>query len=68
MIKELTQVVGRFIITLFLYAAATVHTLIFAVPDVSRPGAVAASIAAALLVAMYDIGVFRVNTEDLTIH
>lgn len=68
MIQEIVQTTGRFIFTLLLSTIATVHTLIIAVPDANRPGAIAASITAALIIAMYDLGVFHVDTENLSIH
>ena len=61
--KEIITLIARFIFTFFLFPTATVHTLIIAVPDANRPGAVTASILTALLIAMYDIGVFRVNFD-----
>jgi hypothetical protein len=69
MYRQLLQLTGRFIFNITLFSAATVHTVMYAVPEVSRPGASAAAIVAALIIAMYDLGVFRVEVDsDLTFH
>lgn len=68
MVKELTKLTARFLLTMSLFTIATVHTLIIAVPDASRPGAISASIIAALLIAMYDIGVFKVDIDHSYFH
>jgi hypothetical protein len=63
MIRELMNKVSRFVFTLILFSASTAHVILAAVPDANKPGLVAASVVAALIVAMYDIGVFRVECE-----
>jgi len=68
-IKDIFSLASRFIFTLVTFAAATVHTVLYAVPEASRPAAVVAAIASGLVIAMYDSGVFDVEVEsDLTIH
>ena len=63
MIRELMNKVSRFVFTLVLFSATTAFVILTAVPTAHKPGLVAASIIAALIVAMYDSGVFRVECE-----
>lgn len=63
MLKEIMTAIARFTFNLLLFLVATVHIIIIAVPDASRPGAITASIAAALIIAMFDIGVFNIETD-----
>lgn len=63
MYKQIARMTSRFLFNFTLFAGASAHTLLIAVPEASRPGIVGASIAAALLIAMYDIGVFHVDID-----
>lgn len=63
MIQELISKVSRFLLTLVLFSATTAYVILTAVPTAHMPALIAASIVAALIVAMYDIGVFRVECE-----
>lgn len=63
MIRELMSKVSRFLFTLVLFSTTTAYVILTAVPNAHMPALVAASIVAALIVAMYDIGVFRVECE-----
>lgn len=62
-IKDIFVLSGRFLFTLGVFASATVHTLMYAVPEANKPAVVTASIAAALFIAMFDSGVFE-TTQD----
>ncbi|PLX86643.1 MAG: hypothetical protein C0618_08685 [Desulfuromonas sp.] len=63
MIRELMSKISRFLLTLILFTATTAMVLSTAVPNAHKPGMFAASLIAALVVAMYDIGVFHVECE-----
>lgn len=63
MIRELVSKISRFLFTLILFSFITPYVVLTAVPNASIPGIVAVSIVAALIVAMYDLGVFRVECE-----
>ena len=63
MLRELAKKISRFLFTLTLFSVITPYVVLTAVPSASLPGLVAASIVAALIVAMYDLGVFRVECE-----
>jgi len=65
MVHELSVKLSRFLLMLILCSATTAHVILAAVPAANRPGLVVASIASALIVAMYDIGVFRVDLDEL---
>lgn len=67
MIHELTSKLGRFIFTLILFSGTTTYVTLTAVPNANKPGLIAASIASALFIAMYDIGVFRVDLDKIDI-
>lgn len=67
MVHELANKLSRFTFTLILFSTTTVYVTMTAVPNINKPGLIAASIASALFIAMYDSGVFRVNLDDLDI-
>jgi len=63
MIRELFNKISRFLFTLVLFSIITPYVVLTAVPSASIPGLIAVSIVGALIVAMYDLGVFRVECE-----
>jgi len=70
MLNEILKKISRFISIMSICTIASVHTLIIAVPAANRPGAIVAAIASALIIAMYDIGIFQVeiDTDQFNIH